>query len=132
MDDQKKIFSQNLQRLLHERDKKQSEVADAIGVSRASLNMWVKGVTIPRMPKIQQLAKYFGVEVSELVDPQGEKYIDALNSGIIKLVDMRNHDFVMDMEFLSRKMSYENMDKIREYASLIKLKDDDDKKGGDD
>lgn len=132
MDDQKKIFSQNLRRLLHERDKKQSEVADAIGVSRASLNMWVKGVTIPRMPKIQQLAKYFGVEVSELVDPQGEKYIDALNSGIIKCVDMRNHDFVMDMEFLSRKMSYENMDKIREYASLIKLKDDDERKGGDD
>lgn len=132
MDDQKKIFSQNLQRLLHERDKKQSEVADAIGVSRASINMWVKGVTIPRMPKIQQLAKYFGVEVSELVDPQGEKYIDALNSGIIKLVDMHNHDFVMDMEFLSRKMSYENMDKIREYASLIKLKDDDERKGGDD
>lgn len=126
MDDQKKIFSENLKRLLIKREKSQAEVADAMGVSRAAFNMWVKGVTIPRMPKIQQLAKYFHVEVSDLVDPPD--IMNMFNEKTIKLQDMRNHDFVLDMEFLSRTMSHANMAKIKEFATFIKQKDEEEKK----
>lgn len=128
MDDQKIIFSKNLQRIMEKKNKKQAEVADALGVSRAAFNMWYNGVTIPRMPKVQQLAKYFGVEVSELVDPPSDNIIESFRT--ISLPDPRNKNFVIDMEFMSRNMSVENMARIREYASFIKLKDDKEKKEG--
>ena len=61
---QKKIFSENLNRLLQDRDKTQSEVAKEIDVSPQTFNTWTQGIAIPRMGKIQKLADYFHVEKS--------------------------------------------------------------------
>ena len=46
---QKKIFSENLNRLLQDRDKTQSEVAKEIDVSPQTFNTWTQGIAIPRM-----------------------------------------------------------------------------------
>ena len=69
---QKKIFSNNLTRLLHDRNKTQLEVANAIGVSPQTFNTWVQGIAMPRMGKLQLLADYFYVEKSTLIEPQSE------------------------------------------------------------
>jgi hypothetical protein len=76
---QKKIFSENLNRLLHDRDKTQSEVAKEIDVSPQTFNTWTQGIAIPRMGKIQRLADYFHVEKSALVDERRNGYIDAIS-----------------------------------------------------
>lgn len=68
-DEQKRVFSNNLNVLLRERKKTQVEVAAAIGVSPQTFNTWVQGVAIPRMGKIQLLADYFNVSKSVLIDP---------------------------------------------------------------
>lgn len=67
--EQKKIFSENLIRLLESRQTTQREVANRIGVSPQTFNTWCKGVAIPRMGKIQKLADYFHVDKSALIDP---------------------------------------------------------------
>ena len=66
--EQKRIFSRNLTKLLNENDKTQREVADAIHVSYQTFNTWVKGIAIPRMGKIQALADYFHIRKSDLLD----------------------------------------------------------------
>lgn len=71
---QKTIFSRNLNNLLNDRNKTQSEVASSIGVSPQTFNTWTQGIAIPRMGKIQLLADYFHVEKSALLD-------DSLNIG---------------------------------------------------
>ena len=76
---QKKIFSENLNRLLQDRDKTQSEVAKEIDVSPQTFNTWTQGIAIPRMGKIQKLADYFHVEKSALVDRQRNGFIDAIS-----------------------------------------------------
>ena len=67
--EQKKIFSNNLSRLLDDRQLTQREVANRIGVSAQTFNTWCRGVAIPRMDKIQLLADYFHIDKSALIDP---------------------------------------------------------------
>lgn len=69
---QKKIFSDNLTRLLCDRNKTQLEVANAIGVSPQTFNTWVQGIAIPRMGKLQLLADYFHIEKSTLIESQSK------------------------------------------------------------
>lgn len=71
---QKTIFSRNLNNLLNDRNKTQSEVASSIGVSPQTFNTWTQGIAIPRMGKIQLLADYFHIEKSALLE-------DSLNIG---------------------------------------------------
>ena len=66
--EQKRVFSQNLRRLMSDRHVTQVEVAVAIGVSPTALNNWAVGVALPRINKVQALADYFGVSVYSLIE----------------------------------------------------------------
>ena len=68
-DEQKVIFSTNLNHLLDKYDKLQKEVAADIGVTPQRFNQWVKGQGVPRMHIIQKLADYFNVQKTDLIDP---------------------------------------------------------------
>jgi len=65
---QRKIFSENLNKILSERNKSQKEVADAIGVSTQTFNTWVRGKALPRMGKLQALCDYLLINKSDLID----------------------------------------------------------------
>ena len=60
-EEQKKIFSRNLNNYLSLNNKTQKEVADAIGVSPQTFNTWCQGIALPRMGKVQLLADYFNI-----------------------------------------------------------------------
>lgn len=68
--EQRRIFSKNLSRLLEESGKSQKEVADAIAVSPQTFNTWIKEIALPRMGKVQALADYFHVPKSALLEEQ--------------------------------------------------------------
>ena len=72
--EQKLIFTRNLNKYLSQSEKTQKEIADAIGVSPQTFNTWVQGVAIPRMGKIQLLADYFGIQKSDLLEENKESY----------------------------------------------------------
>ena len=65
---QKRIFSENLKRLMEEQNLTQADVAKSIGVSPQTVNTWVRGIALPRMGKIQRLADYFRVDKSDLLE----------------------------------------------------------------
>lgn len=67
-EEQKKIFSRNLNNYLLSNNRTQKEVADAIGVSPQTFNTWCQGIALPRMKKVQLLADYFGVGKTDLID----------------------------------------------------------------
>ena len=64
----KEIFSYNLNYYMNERGKSRKEVASAIGVSYFTFTDWVKGKTYPRMDKVEKLAKYFNIKISDLIE----------------------------------------------------------------
>lgn len=66
--DNKEIFSHNLIYYMELKQKSRKEVADAIKVSYFTFTDWVKGKTYPRMDKVEKLAKYFNIKISDLVE----------------------------------------------------------------
>ena len=63
----KECFARSLRRLRAESMLKQSELAEAIGVSGQSISLWERGKTIPGSDKIWALADYFGISVAEVL-----------------------------------------------------------------
>lgn len=62
-----KIISDNLNRLMEIRGTTQSELAEYMGVSQATISNWCKGVKMPRMDKIDKLCDFFHINRSDLM-----------------------------------------------------------------
>lgn len=66
--DNKEIFAYNLNFYMNLNEKSRKDVADAIGVSYFTYTDWVKGKKYPRMDKVEKLANYFGIKISDLIE----------------------------------------------------------------
>ena len=62
------IFSENLRRLLDERDKTQADLYRYMGVSSAIVSAWCSGKKIPRADKLQKMCVWFNCELSDLLE----------------------------------------------------------------
>lgn len=82
---QKKIFTRNLNRLLKKSGKTQKEVANDLNLNPQTVNSWCTGAALPRMGKIQLLSDYFGVLKSELIEDNPES--DNPESEIMAITD---------------------------------------------
>ncbi|MCI8835104.1 MAG: helix-turn-helix transcriptional regulator [Ruminococcus sp.] len=60
-------LSENLVRLRHKKKLTQEEVADFMGVTKASVSKWEKGQNTPDLLLIPRLAAFFDVTVDELI-----------------------------------------------------------------
>ena len=78
--DNKNIFAANLNRYMKLSGKSRREISDAIGVSYYTFTDWVKGKKYPRMDRVEQLADYFGIMKSDLIEQQSKKPDD--NDGL--------------------------------------------------
>lgn len=83
---QTEIFAANLNRILAEKNFRQIDVAQSIGVSPQTFNTWTQGKAIPRMDKVQRLADFFCVSKSELIE---EHYDDDLSDALQHAFDDR-------------------------------------------
>lgn len=94
--ERKEIFSKNLLRVLNENEKSQVDVAKAIGVSQQTFNTWCRGVAIPRMGKIQLLADYFRIDMSELISDKTTAAaltnIDTKKEELFRIYDLLNDE----------------------------------------
>lgn len=74
----RKIFSTNLNMKMKEAGKTRRDICDALGFSYYTVTDWVKGKKMPRMDKVEKLAKYFGCLISDLIEEQ-EKPTDTVD-----------------------------------------------------
>ena len=66
--DANEIFARNLKFYVIRSGKTQSQVASSIGVSKGTFSDWCSGRSHPRMDRVQQLAEYFGISKSNLLE----------------------------------------------------------------
>ena len=66
--DNKEIFSRNLNYYMNKHGKSRKEVSEAINVSYFTFTDWIKGKTYARMDKVEKLAQYFGIKISDLIE----------------------------------------------------------------
>ncbi len=63
----KRIFADNLMRLMKARHEKQVDIARLLGVSKSTVSSYCSANQMPRMDKIETLAHHFGVSRAELI-----------------------------------------------------------------
>ena len=64
----KEVFARNLQTYMALNGKSRKEVCQALGYSYFTFSDWVNGKKMPRMDKVEQLANYFGIKKSDLIE----------------------------------------------------------------
>lgn len=76
-DDVRRIFKENLQRLMNASDKTQADMARHFSISTATASDWYNGRKIPRADKLQAIADWLGVGIDGLLmehDPEDKSY----------------------------------------------------------
>lgn len=62
------IFAANLKRLMQRSGERQVDIARVLGVSKATVSAYCSAAQMPRMDKIEQLSRHFGVSRAELIE----------------------------------------------------------------
>ena len=66
------IFSTNLRLLMEQRRKTRKEICDDLNIKYTTFADWYNGNKYPRIDKIELLAKYFGVQKSDLIEEKSD------------------------------------------------------------
>ena len=68
----KEVFAKNLKKYMDINGKTRREICAALGYSYFTFSDWVNGKKMPRMDKVEQLANYFGILKSDLIEEKKE------------------------------------------------------------
>lgn len=79
----------------------QAELAEMLGVSNRSISRWENGTTMPDFDLVIELAKYYEVEVGEILDGERKDHMDSkTEETMLKIADYNN----VEREFFSKRM----------------------------
>ena len=71
----RKIFPIRLKYYMEQNGKTRNDLARDLGFKYSTIRDWEKGITIPRMDKVDDLANYFGCSNSDLLEIKKEPAI---------------------------------------------------------
>lgn len=95
---------QFLKKLRNEKAITQEQFAEVLGVSNRSISRWENGVTMPDFDLLIQIAKYFDVEIGEILD--GERKTENMDKKteetMLKVADYNNTEKMV----FSKKLCY--------------------------
>ena len=88
-EENKQIMARNIQRYMDQRGISRQQLCDALDIKYTTLRDWLKGITYPRIGKVEAMANYFGCEKSDLIEDKKEKPIteDGLSEKRKALID---------------------------------------------
>lgn len=72
-EENKRIMAQNIKRFMEQKGVTNQQICDALGFKYTTFMDWIKGVTYPRIGKVEAMANYFGCEKSDLIENKKEK-----------------------------------------------------------
>lgn len=73
---EKDIFATNLQFLMEEHNITRNDLCRDLGFNYTTLADWIKARKFPRMDKVTKIAKYFNVQVSDLIEDKSKESPD--------------------------------------------------------
>lgn len=88
-DEQKRVFSKNLNYYISNSGKQQKEVAKDLFISPTTFNTWCVGKVMPGIGKVQKIADYFGIGKSDLLDDRSSERNPGLDYLILTDTDVQ-------------------------------------------
>lgn len=67
-DKYKKLFSKNLNYYMALKGKTQTDIINDLDINKSAISSWCNGTRLPRMNKVQLLADYLNINVSDLIE----------------------------------------------------------------
>ncbi len=64
----KKIFAKNLKYYMNLNNKSQIDIINDLNINKSAISTWCNGTRLPRMDKVDMLAKYFNINRSDLIE----------------------------------------------------------------
>lgn len=68
----KQIFSKNLRYYMNLHGKSQTDLINDLHINKSAISTWYNGTRLPRMDKVDMLAKYFNINRSDLIEEKKE------------------------------------------------------------
>lgn len=81
----RRIFSRNLRHYMSINNKEQIDIINDLGFNKSAVSTWYNGTRLPRMDKVDALARYFGINRSDLIEEK--------NSSVNKSEDLTFSSF---------------------------------------
>ena len=106
----KEVFSKNLQKYMALNGKSRKEVCQALGYSYFTFSDWVNGKKMPRMDKVEQLANYFGIKKSDLIEETKKEQPTEFDG-----LSERKRSFIDKV----KQMSDAELDRLEQILSLV-------------
>ena len=96
-----KIFSKNLTYYMELNGKTQTDLINDLGFNKSAVSTWCNGTRLPRMDKVEMLAKYFNINRSDLIEEKSDNAETTLT-----LKDTR--DIAKDLNSIMEKLQEGN------------------------
>ena len=96
-DRNKEIMATNIKRYMAMKGVTNQQLCDALDFKYTTFMDWIKGVTYPRIGKVEAMANYFGCEKSDLIEEKLTEEIKKDNDTISSIVVR----MTADKEFLA-------------------------------
>ena len=75
-EENKRIMAENILRYMEKKGVTNQQVCDALDLKYTTFRDWIKGVTYPRIGKVEAMANYFGCEKSDLIEKKEKPTVD--------------------------------------------------------
>lgn len=102
-------FDKILKLLRNEKNMSQQELADALGISKSSINMYERGERQPNFEILETIADYFNVDIDFLLGRTNK------TTKIINPITIAAH-------FDGDEYTEEELDEIKQFAEFVKAK----------
>lgn len=118
-EEQRKIFSENLNYYMELKDKTQIDLINDLGFNKSTVSTWCNGSKMPYMGTIQKLADYFNIQKTDLIDIRSRDN-DKSNLRMLMYFLEANPDYE-ELVTLLRDVKPDDIDFIK--TMLLKFKD---------
>ena len=92
--DVKNVFAKNLNYYLKSNGKTRKDLCKALGVSYSAVTAWANGKKYPRMDKVDEMAKFFGISRAHLTEERINEYFDGVQDFYINVLARLHTDKV--------------------------------------
>ena len=117
----KEIMARNIKRYMEMKGVTNQQLCDALDFKYTTYMDWIKGVTYPRIGKIEAMANYFGCEKSDLIEDmlteEKEKDNDTLANIIVRLRTDEKFFEVVDSIY---SMDSSKLDAVKQMIETLK------------
>lgn len=124
----RKIFSKNLNCYMELNGKTQTDIINDLGFNKSAVSTWCNGTRLPRMDKVDALAKYFQISRSDLIEDKDESVPETyyLNDDAREMAQFmfENPEYKVLFD-ASRKVKKEDIEFVKKMIDRVRGDSDD-------